>query len=700
VIAAHQTVPHLSASSPLTELRGIGPKRSAALAAAGIRTIGDLLLHLPARYEDRRWPIEITAITGSGRYLLRGRLEELKRVRIRRRKLILIRGFLSDGANRLAVLWFNQPYLLRQIDPEAEYSLYGDVRERGTGFELVNPSIERLDGEADTEAVVPVYPGVGDLSGGLVRKLIRQVLGGFDPRDLAEPLPDGLLEKYELPPLGLALDELHRPAVDADLEVLNGHATAAHARLCYGEFLELQLELGYLRGFEMQVAKRHCYVQDERTRHVLLEILPFRLTAAQRQALKEISTDLGRPHAMLRLLQGDVGSGKTIVAVLALVMALESGLQGAFMAPTELLAEQHFRSLELLLGGRYRLALLSRSVGDSSGVRRAIAEGAVQLVVGTHALIQDSVRFADLGLVVVDEQHRFGVAQRRLLQEKGALPDVLVMTATPIPRSLALTVYGDLSLSVIDELPPGRQPIATRVAEVAERRQVYEWLRRELATGSQAYVVFPRIGDGDDEGVGGESITARSRGIQEALSGFECAILHGRMDRDQRLEIMHRFRAGNLKVLIATTVIEVGVDVPDATVMIIEGAERFGLSQLHQLRGRVGRGARPSTCWALHGELSDEARRRLEVFAGTCDGFEIAEADLEIRGPGDLLGTRQSGAPWFRLADIIRDRDWLERARRDARQLIRSGRDLALSPGFLSEIRRRARGRYEAFGGG
>ena len=384
---------------------------------------------------------------------------------------------------------------------------------------------------------------------------------------------------------------------------------------------------------------------DERLRRILLDVLPFRLTGSQRRVLKEISDDLVDPHPMLRLLQGDVGSGKTIVAVLALVMAMENGLQGAFMAPTELLAEQHFRTISELLQNRYRISMLTSSVGDAQRIKAQVADGSLQLVIGTHALIQEGLEFRRLGLAVVDEQHRFGVAQRRLLQRKGAQPDLLVMTATPIPRSLALTVYGDLSLSVIDELPPGRRPIETRVAGAADRGELYRWLKEQLTAGLQAYVVFPLIEESDR--LSAESIDKLGQRLVDYLGGVESAVLHGRVSADEREAIMRRFRNGEIRVLIATTVIEVGVDVPNASVMLIESGERFGLSQLHQLRGRVGRGKQQSRCIVIHGSLSEDARRRLEVFAETQDGFRIAEADLEIRGPGDLLGTRQSGAPFF-----------------------------------------------------
>jgi len=698
VTGASLPVPDLTSASNPVELRGIGPARSRDLAAAGIRSVADLLLHLPSRYEDRRRRFRLGEIEEPGRYLVRGRIEDLKRVRIRRRNLSLVRGWVTDGSQRLPILWFNQPYLMNRIEEGVEYSLYGEFRGKGSTWELVNPACEEVETGKWAQGIVPIYSSVGGVSGPMLRRLMGQVFERCDVEELPETLPPHLLDRYSLPAVGEALRSLHQPGADADVESLNAGTTAAHARLSYGEFLELQLELRFLRGYETRQIKGHGYHLDGRLRRILLDVLPFRLTGSQRRVLKEISDDLVDPYPMLRLLQGDVGSGKTIVAVLALVMAVENGLQGAFMAPTELLAEQHFRTISDLLQNRYRISLLTSSVGNAQQVKAQMADGSLQLVIGTHSLIQEDLEFCRLGLAVVDEQHRFGVAQRHLLQRKGSRPDLLVMTATPIPRSLALTVYGDLSLSVIDELPPGRQPIETRVVTAAERGDLYRWLKEKLKAGLQAYVVFPLIEDSDR--LSAASIDKLGEQLRDYLSGIESAVLHGRISAEERLAIMSRFRNGEIRVLIATTVIEVGIDVPNASVMLIENGERFGLSQLHQLRGRIGRGQQQSRCVVIHGSLSENARRRLEVFAETQDGFRIAEADLEIRGPGDLLGTRQSGAPLFRLADIIRDREWLERARRDARELTEDSDERLADEALLTRIRERARSRYHALGGG
>jgi ATP-dependent DNA helicase RecG len=441
--------------------------------------------------------------------------------------------------------------------------------------------------------------------------------------------------------------------------------------LIYGELLELQVALALRRRREEGIPRTRRYRLGAPLRRIQLEILPFQLTAAQERVTAEILSDLGGAHPMLRLLQGDVGSGKTIVAALALVAALESGYQAAFMAPTELLAEQHFAGLARLLGERYRTVLLTGSAAEAGRRRAELASGEARLVVGTHALLQETVGFQDLGLVVVDEQHRFGVAQRELLRGKGAVskspPDMLMMTATPIPRSLALTAYGDLPVSTLDELPPGRSPVTTRVVPAGKRDAVYRRLRAAVEAGAQAYVVAPRIEESERAASSLAEVEGR---VREALAGFAVTTVHGRMSAADRERALRAFGSGEARALVATTVIEVGVDVPAATWMVIESAERFGLAQLHQLRGRIGRGVGASTCVAIHGRLAAVARERLETFAALADGFEIAERDLLQRGPGDLLGTRQAGLPALKVARLPADWEWLVRARDDAREML------------------------------
>ncbi|HEX2252997.1 MAG TPA: ATP-dependent DNA helicase RecG [Thermoanaerobaculia bacterium] len=697
-----ETARPVSTEDPLTRLPGVGPARARALAAAGFHRVGDLLHHVPIRYEDRSTITPVVAAVAGAAATFRGRLVEVRRIRGRRRGMSLVRGILEDGSGRLPVLWFNRPWLAASVAAETDYVLHGAVREarRGKGVELLNPSCERAD-EAAVHGgrIVPVYGGAGEMGPAGLRRILAWVLAALDPRAaVAEPLPSELLARHRLPALGPALAALHFPGAageEPDLALLAARRSPAHLRLIYGELLELQVALSLRRARQVLAPQPFRCAVDERVRSRAREALPFQLTGAQRRVLREIVDDMTRPAPMLRLLQGDVGSGKTIVAALALVVAMENRLQGAFMAPTELLAEQHFRTLRRLLGGRYRVGLLTASAPDLEADRRRLAAGELDLAVGTHALIQQGVAFHRLGLVVIDEQHRFGVAQRQVLQAKGERPDVLVMTATPIPRSLALTAYGDLELSVLDELPPGRQPVATEVRPAGRREAFYRGLRAELeATGGRAYVVFPLIEE--SEAVAAASVAAAGEEVRRWLAPLPSAVLHGRVSADERERAVAAFSSGAVRVLVATTVIEVGVDVPEATVMVIESGERFGLAQLHQLRGRVGRGAGASRCVLLHGpRLSEPGRRRLEVFAETTDGFRIAEADLAIRGPGDLLGTRQSGLPTLRVANLVEDLEWLEKARRDARELL--GR---WGEPELAELRRRVEAAMVEGGGG
>ena len=687
----------LKIDSPLTELRGIGPVRGRELGAVGLRTVRDLLHHLPFRYEDRRQLTSVGDVQEEGTYSLAARIGELKRIRIRRRGLSVVRGWLEDESGRMPAVWFNRPYLIQQVKEGELYLLHGRVRCRGSRLEMMNASCEPLHEAMLGGRIVAIYNSVGGLGPTLVRRLLRNALDELPLQSLGDELPSRFRRRHDLPSWGEALVQVHRPDDSADVGLLNERRSPGHRRLIYGEFLELQVELGLLRAFQIRDEKKHRYEVGDDLRTGMNEILPFRLTGSQARVLEEILADMKNPFPMLRLLQGDVGSGKTIVAALALMVAMENGLQGAFMAPTELLAEQHFRSLKHLLEPRFRLALVTGSRSRATEVRRGLADGRIQLAVGTHALIQEAVAFDRLALAVVDEQHRFGVAQRQVLQEKGQRPDMLVMTATPIPRSLALTAYGDLSLSVIDELPPGRRAVSTRVVRQDRRETVLQWLAEHLEKGGQAFVVFPLIDESSQ--ISCASISGQGEAVRRLLARWPSAVLHGRVDSEERERIMEAFGAGETRLLVATSIIEVGVDVPRATVMVIDSAERFGLAQLHQLRGRVGRGAEKSYCVALHGELTEEAEQRLAVFGETTDGFRIAEADLEIRGPGDLLGTRQAGEPLFRLAKTVADRMWLEKSRSDARELLGDSKRGEKTP-FMKRIEERATTRYKRLAGG
>jgi len=681
--------------TPLRYLRGVGPRKAEKLAAAGFETVGDLLFHLPTRYEDRRNLVSPVEVRSAGTWTVTGRLAEMRSIRTRRRGFVMIRGRLEGPGGSVALLWFNQPYLLQRFADGDEVLLHGAARELGGGLhELVNPSVERHEpGMGGT--VTPIYASLAGIGPGVVRRLLGEALAALAEDPPPDPLPAAVLARYRFPGLAGALREIHRPAADADVEALDRRESPAHLRMVYQELLELQLELAELRRLEVRIEKGHRYRVDDSVRERARTMLPFALTAAQKRVVREIVEDLRAPHPMLRLLQGDVGSGKTIVAALALLIAAESGLQGAFMAPTELLAEQQHASLKRLLGERCRVELFTGSASDRDRVA-ALAAGEVAIAVGTHALIQGGIAFARLGLAVIDEQHRFGVEQRRLLLGKGDRPDLLVMTATPIPRTLALTAYGDLAISTLDELPPGRRPVATEVVPASRRREVYGRLAEELSTGARAYVVLPLIEESEE--LSAASLEELGDKVRRYLGRYPSAMLHGRLPAAEREALHRRFARGDLRLLISTTVIEVGIDVPEASWMVIESAERFGLAQLHQLRGRVGRGERASRCVAIHGSLTEAGKRRLEVFASTTDGFAIADADLAMRGPGDLLGTRQAGLPSLRFADLVTHRAWFERARSDAAEWI----DRLDDPGFeelAGRVRRRGRDRYRLLAG-
>jgi ATP-dependent DNA helicase RecG len=594
--------------------------------------------------------------------------------------MIVVEALIEDTSGALPAVWFNQPWNEKRLRIAREVYLYGPVRlSPSRHLQLVNPEIDEVTPGDTVEGIVPVYPKLGPLVGARLRRLIGEALRTV-PR-LVEPLPEGLREELDLPSLRQAVTEVHEPKLPEDqgqarqlVILLNQRQTRAHRRLAFDELLAFACGMADYRARRLAQQAPACVVDDP-VRELSRKILPFQLTGAQSRVVDEISTDLQASHPMARLVQGDVGSGKTVVAALAMLIALESGHQAALMAPTELLAEQHYQTLQKLFGVTpYQPHLLTSSLPApvQREIRERLSLGTVGLVVGTHALIQGSVRFSDLGIAVVDEQHRFGVAQRQALLDKGESPHLLVMTATPIPRSLALTLYGDLELSVIDELPPGRQPVRTVMRPVSAKHKLYSFLQEEIAEGGRVYFVYPVI---ESSEMPARALEDHIHEVRQALPGIEVGVLHGRMSQAERDEVYAGFRRGSVQVLLATTIVEVGVDVPEATLMAIESAERFGLSQLHQLRGRVGRGRRQSWCVLLvDDELSEESLRRLETFCSCHDGFEIAEADLQQRGPGELSGTRQWGPSQLRLADLIRHRSLAEKAREVARRLADSGR--------------------------
>ena len=641
-------------------LRGVGPGRAALLARLGVRTVGDLLRYCPRRHEDRRSIAPLGQLAIGQATTFRGRVVDQRELRPRA-GLVISQAVLEDGTGRVRLVWFNQPWRLRDAAPGRELVAFGTAQWRYRELQVQNPEYEVLEGGdlLQVGRMVPVYRLTEGLNQRGMRRLVWQVLedGGAVIED---PLPEELRSRRSLVPLQRALRGIHFPADFLDLE-------AARRRLAFDELFGMQKALAAGRRERAGVVKGLRYGPPGALTRAMLERLPFALTAGQRRSLEEIWADLERPEPMYRLLQGDVGSGKTVVAAGALLRAVEAGHQGALMVPTELLAEQHAANLRRLvepLGVRLDLLTGGQPKREREAVQERLAAGESGVVVGTHALVQEGVRFARLALAVIDEQHRFGVRQRELLPEKGERPDLLVMTATPIPRTLILTLYGDMAVSLIDSLPPGRRPVKTFFLERNRREEAYGFLERQVGAGHLAYVVCPLIEES-------EAMTARAAAqladqLRRRFAGDGVGLVHGRMPFREREAVMEEFRTGRQRILVATTVIEVGMDVPEATVMVVEGAERFGLAQLHQLRGRVGRGDAPGYCLLLEGKGTPEARERLSTLAGLTDGFAVAEADLKARGPGEFFGTRQHGLPDLVVADPLRDADLLLEAREEA----------------------------------
>lgn len=674
---------------------------------AGDATVEDLLHYLPLRYEDRSNLTSIASLEDGIEASVELVVQVGGIIPLKGGRLKLYEFFASDGADRIRAFWWNQIYLNRVFQRGTRLILYGQWRfNRYKGiFEIENPDHEILsDGDEDSEISaihtarrVPIYRKLGDFRTRTLRSILHHVIEQL-PAPLPDPLPADMIARCGLSSRDEALRRIHFPSDDNAIADYNESRSAAHRRLIFEELFWLALALGLRRVERMKEPKGEVIEVSDRIREVVRGILPFSPTAAQKRALREIVGDLTGEQPMNRLLQGDVGSGKTIVAIQAMVVSIENGYQAALMVPTEILAEQHARNIKRILASRpYRVELLTGSLKakEKRAIHEALKAGEIDLVVGTHALIQEGVDFSRLGLVVVDEQHRFGVMQRAGLRRRGFNPDVLVMTATPIPRSLAMTVYGDLDVSVIDELPPGRTAVRTHVRGDDRREKIYEFIRSQLASGRQAYVVYPIIEESEKLDL--RNATDMYEDLRsEVFPEFRLGLLHGRMKPLQKEEVMRSFAGHDLDLLVATTVIEVGVDVPNASVMLIEHAERFGLSQLHQLRGRVGRGAAESYCILLarFGQKSQQdqqgqpgrydredgeqgphrktqdARERLKTMEETNDGFLIAEKDLEIRGPGEVMGTRQSGIPTFRLANLVRDQKLLELAKLEADHML------------------------------
>jgi ATP-dependent DNA helicase RecG len=665
-------------STPLQFLKGVGPRKAADLKRAGLHTVEDLLYRLPFRYEDRSHMQPIASLRPAMRAAVLGEIKSAHLATTRRRGFRIFHAVVGDAGGAIRCTWMNQAFLADVLRPHQSVVVFGDVKLDSTGLHFMNPEFELMSDDLEsvrTARIVPFYEKTGSVTPNMQRRIVRQSLDQLSA-DLPDLVPSEIRERLQLVDRRTAIEHAHFPPNDASVAELNAFRTPAQRRLIFEEFFLFQIGHAWRRHATSAEPKPHTVTVDDRIRASAANILPFKLTPGQRTSLKEIVDDMRRPQPMHRLLQGDVGAGKTIVALLAAVVAMENGLQVAFMAPTEILAAQHFGTIARLMArSRFRVDMLTGSTPglEKHTLHAHIERGTTHLIVGTHALVQDAIRFHKLGLVVIDEQHRFGVAQRAALRMKGLRPDVLLMTATPIPRTLALTDYSELDVSKIPDLPPGRRPVRTWVKPESRRDEVYQLIREQLDAGRQAYIIYPLVDE--SEKIDLKSATEMADHLQaEVFPAYRVALLHGRMKQDAKDRVMHAFVSGQIQVLVSTTVVEVGVDVPNASVMVVEHAERFGLSQLHQLRGRVGRGAWESHCVLLYqAPWTDEARERLKTMADTTDGFAIAERDLELRGPGDFFGTRQSGVPALRTGDLVRDREVMEEAHREARDLVDRG---------------------------
>jgi len=666
-------------------VKGVGPKRAVVLKRLGLETAGDCLNFLPHRYEDRSRVKNLGQLVPGEEITCVGSVLNAGTFRLGRRKKVFEVIF-KDDSGTLRARWyrFNETYMTKKFQTGKMFILSGKpaVNRLGSGLEMSHPDVDPYDhSESETPdlgRIVPVYHTTEGLHQKSIRAIQKFVVDHY--ADLMEEwIPDEIIQKHSLCPRPQAFRESHFPENEISGSLLESFRTPAQIRLIFEELFLIQLGLAYKRKHSEVVDRGPPLKTRGETIRKMLHLLKFELTGAQKNVLRQIMNSLEQTHPMNRLLHGDVGSGKTIVALITLLTAVDNGCQGALMAPTELLAEQHYLNLKpycSALNVRLELITSATPPKDKERIRESIRTGETQITIGTHALIQKDVLFHKLVVVVIDEQHRFGVLQRDAIGKKGEHPHVLIMTATPIPRSLALTLYGDMDVSILDEMPPGRKPIVTRRYYEKKRDEAYAFVKRDLEEGRQAYVVCPLIEESDSL----ELKTALEvfEDLKNRFPEFKVGLIHGRLKKEERQQIMASFKEGDLQILVATTVIEVGIDVPNATLILIEHAERFGLAQLHQLRGRVGRGEHPSHCLLLaYYPLSDDAQARLEAMVDSSDGFFIAERDLKIRGPGDFMGTRQSGLPTLRFADLMRDIKIIESTREEAFDLV--GRDPHLS---------------------
>jgi ATP-dependent DNA helicase RecG len=657
---------HPALEAPLTRIQGIGPKSANTLKKLNLETLGDLLWHLPRRYDDYSKLKTINRLWYGEEITIIGTVDKIQVRTARGGKMKIIEAAISDGTGSLRLTWFNQPWIADRLKPGRAVVVSGKVDQYLGRLTMNNPEWEPLERkQLHTNRIVPVYPLTAGITAKWIRRLMNNVVPRLAPR-VQDSLPDSVLGSADLIPLGEALQQIHFPDSWEHLE-------KAQHRLAFDEMFLLQL--GVLRQkqeWEQQAADP-ILIEPERLNEIIAA-LPYELTAAQRSAVDEVRKDLAAPHPMNRLLQGDVGSGKTVVAAVTMAIVAANGKQPALMAPTSILAEQHLLTLRELLpkiagipAESIRLLIGATPESEKTEIRAGLADGSIPIVIGTHALLEDPVEFADFSLAVIDEQHRFGVEQRATLRAKGDNPSLMVMTATPIPRSLALTVYGDLEVSVIDEIPPGRQKIETRVLQPIERTRAYSFTRSQIDAGHQAFIIFPLVEESDK--IDAKAAVEEHERLQaEEFNGYKLGLLHGRMSAEEKETAMAQFRAGEIDAMVSTSVVEVGVDIPNATVMLVEGANRFGLAQLHQFRGRVGRGAHKSYCLLIADQDDETANKRLSAMESTDDGFKLAALDLEQRGPGDFLGTRQSGFAELRMASLT-DVRLIEKARREALRL-------------------------------
>ncbi|WP_419926779.1 ATP-dependent DNA helicase RecG [Candidatus Poriferisocius sp.] len=677
-------------------LSGVGRAKARALASVEVESVLDLLTYYPRRYIDRTNQAAISDLEDGVEAMVMARVDSVFSKNLRGSRSMVAVG-VSDQTGRLRLVFFNQPWRDRQLSQGQEVVVFGKLDRYRGQHQMTNPIVDLVGDE--TGRIVPVYPqsGKAGIQTREIRRWVDEALRRSEQRGISDPVPEYLRQRHHLIGRHQAIDGVHRP------ETMDVQYTARN-RLVFDELLRLQLKLIMRKRAVERAAVGICHDAGGELVDRFTNSLGFPLTSAQRRVIGEVAADMARSVPMHRLLQGDVGAGKTVVAVAAMLTAVQGGHQGALMAPTEVLATQHYLGVASLLGGLdvsapeslmaerpLRVALLTNQTtgAERTQTQHSLASGAIDIVIGTHALIQEGVEFNSLGMVVVDEQHRFGVEQRAALRAKGsqaASPDVLVMTATPIPRTAAMTVYGDLDVSTLDEMPPGRTPIATRWAQTAvEEAEVWEMVRAEVANGRQAYVVCPLIEESDT--IEARSVTETYERLQaEELAGLRIGLLHGQLTPAEKESVMALFRSGAIDVLVATTVIEVGVDVPNATVMVIVDADRFGIAQLHQLRGRVGRGDQESMCCLLASDAVGVAAERLRALVATTDGFELAEADLELRGEGTILGERQKGRNDLQLASLRRDRDWVVWARQAAGEMLDDDPDLQRHAELRAEV--------------